>query len=151
MNNHEKWMKEAILEATKAANKNEVPIGSVIVFREQIIGRGHNLRETLQDPTAHAEIIALRQASCFLKSWRLLECQLYVTLEPCPMCAGAIIQARIPQIIYGATDPKAGCAGTIYNLLQEKKFNHQVEIISNCMELTCSEMLRDFFKKLRQS
>src|SRR5690606_16019307 len=122
-----KWMQEAILEAQKAEAIGEVPIGAVIVKDGQIVGRGHNLRETTQDPTAHAEMIAIREASETLQAWRLLHCTLYVTLEPCPMCAGAIVQARIPRVVFGAPDPKAGCAGTLMNLLQESRFNHQVE------------------------
>lgn len=150
MQNHEFWMKEAIAEAEKTKALGEVPIGAVIVKNGQIIGRGHNLRESTMDPTAHAEIIAIREASRHLQAWRLLECTLYVTLEPCPMCAGAVVQARIPLVVFGTSDPKAGCAGTLMNLLQEERFNHQSEVVSDVLQKECGSMLTDFFKKLRQ-
>jgi tRNA(adenine34) deaminase len=150
MNTHEYWMQEAIQAAKEAEAINEVPIGAVVVYNEQLIGRGYNTRETTLDPTAHAEMIAIRQASLALGAWRLLDCSLYVTLEPCPMCAGAIVQARIPKVIFGTPDPKAGCAGTLMNLLQEQRFNHQVEVIENVLQLECSELLSDFFRKLRK-
>jgi tRNA(adenine34) deaminase len=145
------WMKEAIHEAHKAEALLEVPIGAVVVRNGEIIGRGFNLRETSLDPTAHAEMIAIRQASEYLQAWRLLDCQLYVTLEPCPMCAGAIVQSRIPQVIYGTTDPKAGCAGTLMNLLQEDRFNHQVEVVSNVLQEECASLLTNFFRRLRMN
>jgi tRNA(adenine34) deaminase len=151
MDQHHQWMIEAIGEAEKARLKHEVPIGAIIVHKERIIGRGHNLRETTLDPTAHAEMIAIREASAALGSWRLLDCRLYVTLEPCPMCAGAIVQARVPQIIYGAPDPKAGCAGTLMNLLQEERFNHSVDIISGVMVEQSAALLSDFFRELRHA
>ncbi|OAS14599.1 tRNA-specific adenosine deaminase [Paenibacillus oryzisoli] len=146
---HIPWMKEAIAEALKAEAIREVPIGAVVVHQGQIIGRGHNLRETTLDPLAHAELIAIKQASEHLQAWRLLDCQLYVTLEPCPMCAGAIVQARVPQVIYGTVDPKAGCAGTLMNLLQEDRFNHRVDVVSGVLQEECSTMLTQFFRKLR--
>lgn len=146
---HEYWMKEAIHEARKAEAIREVPIGAVIVCNDQVIGRGYNLRETTADATAHAEMIAIRQASETLQAWRLLNCRLYVTLEPCPMCAGAIVQSRIAQVIYGTADPKAGCAGTLMNLLQEPRFNHQTELIGGVMQEACASLLTDFFRKLR--
>jgi tRNA(adenine34) deaminase len=149
LNEHIIWMEEAILAARQAEAINEVPIGAVIVWQDKVIGRGYNMRETTLDPTAHAEMIAIRQASETLGAWRLLDCALYVTLEPCPMCAGAIVQARIPKIIYGTPDPKAGCAGTLMNLLQEERFNHQVEIVSNVLQDECSALLSSFFRKLR--
>jgi tRNA(adenine34) deaminase len=149
MYTHESWMLEAILAAKEAEAINEVPIGAVIVYKEQIIGIGCNTRETALDPTAHAEMIAIRQASITLGAWRLLDCALYVTLEPCPMCAGAIVQARIPQVIFGTPDPKAGCAGTLMNLLQEQRFNHQVEVIEGILQMECSALLSNFFRKLR--
>jgi tRNA(adenine34) deaminase len=149
MNTHEQWMQEAILAAKDAEAINEVPIGAVIVYQQQIIGRGFNTRETTLDPTAHAEMIAIKQASIALGAWRLLDCTLYVTLEPCPMCAGAIVQARVPQVVYGTPDPKAGCAGTLMNLLQEQRFNHQVEVIEGVLQTECSELLSNFFRKLR--
>lgn len=150
MEHHIKWMKEALLEAEKAEAIREVPIGAIIVHEDIVIGRGYNLRESSNDPTAHAEIIAIREASRKLQSWRLLNCRMYITLEPCPMCAGAIVQARIPQIIFGTPDPKAGCAGTIMNLLQEKRFNHQVDIVNNILQHECSSILTHFFKNIRQ-
>jgi tRNA(adenine34) deaminase len=146
---HVYYMQAAIEEARKAEALREVPIGAVVVRDGTIIGRGYNLRETSKDPLAHAELIAIKQASEALDAWRLLECRLYVTLEPCPMCAGAIVQARIPQIVYGTTDPKAGCAGTLMNLLQEERFNHQVDIVSGVLQEECSRLLTDFFRKLR--
>lgn len=142
-------MKEAIAEAKRAEDIGEVPIGAVIVRGDEIIGRGYNLRETTQDATAHAEIVAIREASQQIGAWRLLDCRLYVTLEPCPMCAGAIVQSRIPQVIYGTHDPKAGCAGTLMNLLQESRFNHQTEVIQDVLQEECSTMLTQFFRKLR--
>jgi len=144
-----RFMREAIEEARKAASLREVPIGAVIVRNGEIIGRGHNLRETMRDPTAHAEILAIRQASERLNAWRLLDCTLYVTLEPCPMCAGAILQSRIARVIYGTDDPKAGCAGTLMNLLQDKRFNHRAEVTSDVLRSECSEMLTGFFRALR--
>ncbi|MVP02585.1 tRNA adenosine(34) deaminase TadA [Paenibacillus lutrae] len=150
LSEHEYWMQEAIKEAGKAETLREVPIGAIIVRDNEIIGRGHNLRETSLDPTAHAEMIAIREASERIGAWRLLECTLYVTLEPCPMCAGAIVQARIPQVIYGTTDPKAGCAGTLMNLLQEERFNHRVDVVSGVLQQDCAAQLTNFFRNLRQ-
>lgn len=149
MEEHEQWMQEAISEALKAETIHEVPIGAVIVHEGRIIGRGHNLRETSMDPTAHAEMIAIREASEYLRAWRLLNCTLYVTLEPCPMCAGAIVQSRILRVVYGTIDPKAGCAGTLMNLLQEDRFNHHVEVINGILREECSSLLTSFFRKLR--
>jgi tRNA(adenine34) deaminase len=145
----EAWMREAIGEARTAEALSEVPIGAVIVFDGQIIGRGHNLRETSFDPTAHAEMIAIREASKQLGAWRLSGCTLYVTLEPCPMCAGAIVQSRIDRVVYGTTDPKAGCAGTLMNLLQEERFNHRTDIVGGVLQEQCAGLLTDFFRKLR--
>lgn len=147
---HEFWMKAAIAEAHKAESLGEVPIGAVVVHQEKIIGRGYNLRETTLDSTAHAEMVAIRQASTVLQSWRLLDCRLYVTLEPCPMCAGAMVQARLPLTIYGTTDPKAGCAGTLMNLLEEPRFNHRTEIIQGVLQEECAELLTSFFRQLRR-
>ena len=149
MQEHVAYMRAAMEEARLAEAKLEVPIGAVVVWQDQIIGRGHNLRETTRDPLAHAELIAIKQASEHLGAWRLLDCKLYVTLEPCPMCAGAIVQARVPQVIYGTTDPKAGCAGTLMNLLQEDRFNHRVDVVSGVLQEECSAMLTQFFRKLR--
>lgn len=145
----EYWMQEAIKEAKIAESKGEVPIGAVIVNGDTIIGRGHNLRESTLDGTAHAEMIAIREASNYLQAWRLLNCRLYVTLEPCPMCAGAIVQSRIDHVIYGATDPKAGCAGTLMNLLQEPRFNHITQVTSHVLQTQCGELLTNFFRDLR--
>ncbi len=148
---HTKWMAEAILEAKKAEAILEVPIGAVIVQDGRIIGRGHNLRETTYDSTAHAEMIAIRDASQTLDAWRLLNSTLYVTLEPCPMCAGAIIQSRVDRVVYGAPDPKAGCAGTLMNLLQEQRFNHRSEVVAGVLQEECSQLLSQFFRRLRKA
>ncbi|GBF77952.1 tRNA-specific adenosine deaminase [Paenibacillus sp. 598K] len=145
----EYWMQEAIVEARKAEALHEVPIGAVIVKDGEIIGRGYNLRETSHDPTAHAEMVAIREASRHLDAWRLLGCSLYVTLEPCPMCAGAIVQSRIARVIYGTPDPKAGCAGTLMNLLQDNRFNHTTELVSGVHQQACAALLTEFFRRLR--
>ncbi|EMT50121.1 MULTISPECIES: tRNA adenosine(34) deaminase TadA [Brevibacillus] len=147
---HEKYMRAAMQEAEKAAALGEVPIGAVIVRDGEIVGRGFNLRETKKDPTLHAEMIAIREASARLGGWRLIGCTLYVTLEPCPMCAGAIVQSRIEQVVYGARDPKAGCAGTLMNLLDEQRFNHQVPVIEGVLAEECGQMLKSFFRGLRK-
>lgn len=149
MDTHEHWMLEAIEEARKAEALREVPIGAVIVKDGEIIGRGHNLRETTFDPTAHAEMIAIRQATEHLGAWRLLDCTLYVTLEPCPMCAGALVQSRVKQVVYGTADPKAGCAGTLMNLLQEDRFNHRVDVVAGVLQEPCAHLLTNFFRGLR--
>jgi tRNA(adenine34) deaminase len=149
MEEHEKWMEEAIAEAKKAEALKEVPIGAVIVKDGRVIARGHNLRESAHDPTAHAEMIAIREASRLLGAWRLLDCTLYVTLEPCPMCAGAIVQSRIKTVVYGTPDPKAGCAGTLMNLVQEQRFNHRAELISGVSRERCAELLTGLFRNLR--
>ncbi|KIL38157.1 adenosine deaminase [Gordoniibacillus kamchatkensis] len=146
---HEMWMREAIAEARKAEQLQEVPIGAVIVKNGEVIGRGHNLRETSKDPTLHAEMIAIREASERLGAWRLLDCTLYVTLEPCPMCAGAIVQSRLPRVVFAAPDPKAGCAGTLMNLLQEDRFNHRAEVVAGVLQDECAAMLSGFFRNLR--
>lgn len=148
--NHERYMQEALAEAKKAEVMGEVPIGAVIVLDGKIIGRGYNLRETNHDPTAHAEMIAIREAAEHVGGWRLNDCILYVTLEPCPMCAGAIIQSRIKQVVYGTEDPKAGCAGTLMNLLEDDRFNHQTEIVTGVCKEECSTILTHFFRSLRQ-
>lgn len=144
------YMREAIAEAEKAEALHEVPIGAVIVRDGEIIARGHNLRESTLDPTAHAEMIAIRSASESLNAWRLLDCTLYVTLEPCPMCAGAIVQSRISRVVYGTGDPKAGCAGTLMNLLQEPRFNHRAEVVPDVLQAECAAQLTSFFRKLRR-
>ncbi|NIK79842.1 tRNA(adenine34) deaminase [Paenibacillus castaneae] len=146
----QKWMLEAIAEANKAEQIGEVPIGAVVVRNNEIIGRGYNLRETRFDPTAHAEMVAIRDACERIGAWRLLDCTLYVTLEPCPMCAGAIVQARVKRVVYGTSDPKAGCAGTLMNLLQEPRFNHETELTSNILQPECAALLTQFFRKLRK-
>lgn len=147
---HERYMKEAIRQAKKAAVLGEVPIGCVIVREEKIIGRGYNRRNTDKSTLAHAEISAIRKASRALGDWRLEDCTLYVTLEPCQMCAGAIVQARIPETVIGCMNPKAGCAGSVYNLLEEPAFNHRVRVLRGVLEQECSGMLKTFFKGLRQ-
>lgn len=147
---YDQWMKEAIREAEQAEAKGEVPIGAVLVREGEIIGRGHNLRESHQDPTAHAEMIAIREAARLLEGWRLAGCELYVTLEPCPMCAGAILLSRLDTLVYGAYDPKGGCAGTLMNLPRDDRFNHQVDVVGGILEQECGELLRSFFRKLRE-
>ena len=142
-------MQKAIAEAGKAQAKDEVPIGCVIVHGGRIIARGHNLRETSQDPTGHAELIAIRKAARKLGSWRLLDTVLYVTLEPCTMCMGAIILARIPTVVFGCHDPKGGAAGSIYDLSSDPRLNHRVELLSGILESDCSNILSDFFAELR--
>ena len=147
----EHWMQAAIAEARLAEQLGEVPIGAVIVREGQIIGCGHNLRESKHDPTAHAELEAIRDACEQLGAWRLLDCTLYVTLEPCPMCAGAIVQSRLKRVVYGTDDPKAGCAGTLMNLLQEPRFNHETELTSGVLQPECAQLLTQFFRQLRKS
>lgn len=143
------FMEQALAEAQKAYELDEVPIGAVIVKDGIILGRGHNLREREKDPTLHAEMIAIRQASAALGGWRLMDCDLYVTIEPCPMCAGAILQARIRRVIFGARDPKAGCAGSLYNLLEDPRFNHRTEVIEGVLEDRCSRIMKDYFRQKR--
>ncbi len=143
------FMHEALLAAESARNLREVPIGAVVVYQDEVIGRGYNLRETSNDPTTHAEMIALREAASHLDSWRLLDCTLYVTLEPCVMCMGAIILARIPRLVFASRDPKAGASGSIYNFASDRRFNHNVEVVEGVLAKECSEMLSGFFKTLR--
>ncbi|NMA94622.1 MAG: nucleoside deaminase [Clostridiales bacterium] len=142
-------MREALIEAQKAYSIGEVPIGSVVVYNDKIIGRGHNLRETRKDPTLHAEIMAIQMASRALGGWRLIDCDIYVTVEPCPMCAGAMVQGRLRRLIFGASDPKSGCAGSIYNLVDDNRFNHRLEIVSGIMESECRDLMKSFFKARR--
>lgn len=144
------WMYVALEEAKKAELIGEVPIGAIIVKDGEVIGKGYNLRETKHDPTAHAEMVAIREACDRIGAWRLLDCTLYVTLEPCPMCAGAIVQSRIQRVVYGTSDPKAGCAGTLMNLLQEPRFNHETELTDGVLQSECAMILTQFFRKLRQ-
>ena len=146
----EKYMKEAIRQAEKAWKIEEVPIGCVIVYDGKIIGRGYNRRTTDKNPLAHAEMAAIKKASKKMGDWRLEDCTLYVTLEPCQMCSGAIVQARVKRVVIGCMNPKAGCAGSILNLLQVDRFNHQVEITSGVLEEECSQMMKGFFKELRE-
>lgn len=145
----ERWMQEAIRQARIAEDLGEVPIGAVIVRDGVVVGSGYNLRERDKDPTAHAEMIAIREASESLQAWRLLGCTLYVTLEPCPMCAGAILQSRVERVVYGASDPKAGCAGTLMDLLQDSRFNHRSSWTSGVLHEECAALLTDFFRRLR--
>ena len=147
---HEKYMKAAIREAQKALKLNEVPIGCVIVYNDTIIGRGYNRRNTDKTTLGHAEITAIKKASKYLGDWRLEQCTMYITLEPCQMCSGAIVQARIPKVIIGSMNPKAGCAGSIINLLQMQQFNHQVEIEKGILEEECTSLLTNFFQELRE-
>jgi len=144
------YMREAIKEAKKAETLDEVPIGAVLVMGEKIISRAHNLRECEQNAIAHAELLAIDEACRISGSWRLDESTLYVTLEPCPMCAGAIILSRVKRVVYGASDPKGGCAGTLMNLLQDERFNHQSEITKGVLEMECGQLLSDFFKRIRE-
>ena len=146
----EKYMRRALELARKAASEDETPIGAVIVYRDQIIGEGYNRRNQTGNPLCHAEIEAIHQAAGYLKDWRLEECTMYVTLEPCPMCAGAIVHARIPRVVLGAMNPKAGCAGSIMNLLEEPRFNHQVLVERGFLEAESREIMQSFFAQLRK-
>ena len=150
MNDDKFFMQEAIELAKNAGDVNEVPIGAVIVKNGEIIARAHNLRETNQNATDHAEILAIQKACEQLGTWRLEGTSLYVTLEPCPMCAGAILMSRVDRVVYGARDPKAGCAGTFMNLLDDPRFNHQCEVVSGICESECGQLLTSFFRDLRE-
>lgn len=145
-----KFMRLAIEEAERAGNLLEVPIGAVLVLDGEVIARAHNLRESTQTAIAHAELLAIDQGCKKIGSWRLEEATLYVTLEPCPMCSGAIILSRVKRVVYGAMDPKAGCAGTFMNLLTDQRFNHQCEVTKGVLEEECGQLLTSFFKNLRQ-
>jgi tRNA(adenine34) deaminase len=147
---HERYMKLALEEAEAAFGEEEAPVGAVIVHQGRVIGRAHNQREQLHDPTAHAEMIAITQAAEALQSWRLDDCTLYVTLEPCPMCAGAILQARIPVVVYGATDPKAGAVHTLFKLLDDPRLNHRCLTTSGVLMEPCGRILTRFFQQQRQ-
>ena len=147
---HEKYMKEAIKQAKKALALGEVPIGCVIVHEGKIIGRGYNRRNTDKNTLAHAEITAIRKASKYTGDWRLEECTIYITLEPCQMCAGAIIQARIPEVVMGCMNPKAGCGGSVLNILENPEFNHQASVTRGILEEECSNLLKLFFTELRK-
>lgn len=150
MNQEEKFMKSAIREAKKAEKLEEVPIGCVIVYNDKIIARGYNRRNTDKNTLAHAELLAIKKASKKLGDWRLEGCTMYVTLEPCQMCAGAIVQARMDKVVIGSMNPKAGCAGSVLNLLQISAFNHQVALEKGVLEEECSTMLSSFFRTLRE-
>lgn len=146
----ETWMKRAINLAVAAREEDEVPIGAIVVHRQRVIGSGWNQREQLNDPTAHAEMIAITQAAAALESWRLLDCTLYVTLEPCPMCAGAILQSRLPRVVYGASDPKAGAVVSLYRLLNDPRLNHSAEVTGGVLAAECGALLSEFFEAKRR-
>jgi tRNA(adenine34) deaminase len=145
----ERFMRAALAEAEAALENDDVPVGSVIVHSGRIIGRGFNQRELLQDPTAHAEMLAMTAAAEHVKSWRLLDCTLYVTLEPCAMCAGAIVLARIPRLVFGATDPKTGACGSVFNIVSDDRLNHSVNALSGILEHDCAALLKAFFSQQR--
>ncbi len=145
------FMRIALEEAQKAARKGEVPVGAVIVRDEEVLSRAHNLRETSHDPTAHAEVLAIREAARKLRNWRLLDSVLYVTKEPCPMCAAAIVHARIKRVVYGCRDPKGGAVESLYNILSDRRLNHQVEFSSGVLEEESAEILKGFFRERRQN
>lgn len=144
------FMAEALREAAKAAEKDEIPVGAVVVHRGKFIGRGHNRREELQSPTAHAEIAAMEQAAAEVKSWRLQDCTLYVTLEPCLMCTGAIIQARIARLVFGCLDPKGGAVESLYRVCDDSRLNHRVDVTRGVLEGDCARILSEFFARLRE-
>jgi len=145
----ERFMRMAIEAAKIAQDNGDVPIGAVIIHKDQVIAKAYNQREQLNDPTAHAEIIAMTQAAAALESWRLASCTIYVTLEPCPMCAGALVLARIDRLVYGCADPKAGACGSLYNIVQDSRLNHRLDVTSGVLENECSQLLQDFFKLRR--
>ena len=146
---HERWMERAVGEARRALEHDDVPIGAIVVHDGEVVGAGHNEREHRQDPTAHAEVIALRAAAAALGSWRVLDATLYVTLEPCAMCAGAIVLARVPHVVFGCPDPKAGAAGSVLDVLAEERLNHRPEVVAGVLADECSALLRDFFAARR--
>ena len=150
MTSDESFMKQAVKQAKKAYDKLEMPIGCVIVHEDKIIARGYNKRNMKKNTLAHAEILAINKASKVLGDWRLEDCTMYVTLEPCPMCAGAIVQARIPRVVIGSMNPKAGCAGSVLNLLQQDGLNHQVEVTKGVLAEECSGLMTSFFRELRK-
>jgi len=143
------FMQEALKEAKKAYKKNEVPVGAVVVYNNKIIAKAHNLNITTNDPTAHAEILALRKASKILRNYRLPDCEMYTTLEPCPMCAGAMVYARIKRLVYATEDPKSGCCKSVLNIVNNKKLNHRIEVVSGVCKKESEKLLKIFFKKLR--
>jgi tRNA(adenine34) deaminase len=148
---HHRFMKQALEAAAVASARGEVPIGAVVVSDGAVVATGYNLRESWQDPTAHAELLAIRGAAEALGSWRLEGCTVYVTLEPCAMCAGAMVLARVERCVYGCRDPKGGFLGTLYDLSSDPRLNHRFEVVSGVLEQACSDVLKDFFRKLRQS
>ena len=143
------WMAEALAEARKAAAQGEVPIGAVVVHGGQVVGRGRNARETLRDPTAHAEVLALQEAARTLGRWRLTGATVYATLEPCPMCAGALVNARVDRLVYAVPDPKAGAAGTLFDVPRDPRLNHRVEVTAGVLAAECGELLSTFFRTRR--
>jgi len=147
---HERYMGLALKEAEQALDADEVPVGAVIVHAGRVVGAAHNQREQLRDPTAHAEMIAITQAAGALASWRLEGCALYVTLEPCPMCAGAIVQARLPLVVYGAEDPKAGAVRSLYRLLEDERLNHRCQVVGGVLAERCAQVLTQFFRRQRK-
>jgi len=146
----EAYMRQALAAAERAAACGEVPVGAIVVIRDQVVAVAHNERETLNDPTAHAEIVALRRASATTGGWRLTDAELYVTMEPCPMCAGAMVNARVKRVIYGCDDPKAGAVKTLYKLLDDARLNHRVEVVPNVLAGECGAILKTFFSRLRR-
>jgi tRNA(adenine34) deaminase len=146
----DRWMRLALDEARAAAEEDEVPVGAIVVAAGRVVGSAHNQREQLADPTAHAEMIALTQAAAALGSWRLEDCTLYVTLEPCPMCAGAILQARVPRVVWGAPDPKAGAVESLYRLFEDRRLNHRVDHVGRVLADECGRILSDFFRGKRK-
>lgn len=147
---HEIYMREAVNEARKAFELDETPIGAVIVHDGKIIGRGYNRRNSEKNPLCHAEIIAINEAAKYIGDWRIENCTIYVTVEPCPMCAGAIVQARIPTVVFGTENVKAGCCGSVLNLMQQEKLNHRAEVISDVLKEECSSLMKEFFKNMRK-
>ncbi len=145
-----RYMQEAIELARKALDAEDVPVGALVVYQGRVIGRGYNQREKLQDPTAHAEMLALTAAAEYIGHWRLENCTLYATLEPCPMCAGALVQARVSRLVFGASDDKAGACGSLYEITQDLRLNHQVETVAGVMAESCAELLQTFFRRRRE-
>ena len=148
--NHQKWMQEALVEARLAAEEGEIPVGAVVVWQERIVGRGHNRKETLHDPTAHAEMLALREAAATLGRWRLSGTTLYCTLEPCTMCAGALVNARVQRLVFGVRDPKTGAAGSVYDIVRSPWLNHRLQVISGVLADEVQSLMQEFFGGLRQ-
>jgi tRNA(adenine34) deaminase len=144
------YMRQALAAAEQAARSGEVPVGAVVVVRDEVVAVAHNERETLNDPTAHAEIVALRRAAAALGGWRLVDAELYVTMEPCPMCAGALVNARLRKLVYGCDDPKAGAVRTLYRLVDDARLNHRVEVVPNILAAESAALLREFFSRLRR-